>query len=99
MLVLALWSFSLMFIATSVRPEVQVEFRNPWTAVLVPRFMEGAVSVNAQSIDSYWPGDAPAAWNLGHQLGLDGRMSLVPLMLFLAAGAVAGHLLHRRASQ
>jgi len=92
-------AFAMMFVATAVRPEVQVEFRNPWTDVLFPRFMEGAIATNTQHIDDYWPGDNRAAWNLGHVMGLSGRMSLLPVLGWIVLLSLTGLLLAVRANR
>jgi hypothetical protein len=75
---------------------VPTHVRRPFGAYLVPAFADGRVAINPQSIDRI---DAPPqgprqAWNLGQLLGLDGRASLLPLVLALAlCGAWLGRAL------
>ena len=82
---LAVYSFALMLVGTAVKPEVSVMIGNPF-GVNVRTFAEDRVAVNYQSIDSEGPRPGPLySWNLGQKLGLDGRASLLPLLLWIAA--------------
>jgi hypothetical protein len=58
---------------------------NPF-AVEFRTFAADRVAVNYQSIDSEGPRPGPLySWNLGQKLGLEGRASLLPLLLWIAA--------------
>jgi hypothetical protein len=86
-------SAGLMLIGTAVKPEVDVHVRRPYQEFLVPHFSRGELGVSTQGIDmAANPARARRqAWNLGHQLGLDGRASLAPLVLmWIACGVWLG---------
>jgi hypothetical protein len=77
------FSTYMMVVGTSVKPEVPVHVRRPFQDYLLPRFSRGELAVSTQSIDMpSHPDRAPRqAFNVGHTLGLRGRVSLVPLAL------------------
>ncbi|MBN1356747.1 hypothetical protein JXA40_10845 [bacterium] len=83
--VAAIGSICLMVIGTAVLPEVSGHFADPLRQVLIPAFIRGDLSLNTQSFDSatYDPAGARSAWNLGHQMGLNGLGSLLPLLGFV----------------
>jgi hypothetical protein len=76
------WSFCLMLAATAVKPEVPSYIRRPFGDYLLPAFQRGEVSISTQTIDrpDAPARGAPAAWNLGHRMGLAGHASLLPLL-------------------
>src|SRR5256885_13138206 len=66
-------------------PEVSVMIGNPFT-INVRTFAADRVAVNYQSIDSEGPRPGPRyAWNVGEKLGLRGRVTLLPLLVWIAA--------------
>jgi hypothetical protein len=73
----------MLVVGTSVTPEVPGHVRRPFQDYLLPRFSRGELAVSTQSIDMpSHPDRAPRqAFNVGHTLGLRGRVSLVPLAL------------------
>ena len=86
------WAGAHMLIGTAVKPEVPVQIKQPFADYLYPRFFDGKLAVSTQSIDmaGHPAKGPPAAWNLGHRLGLGGAASLLPLVIWmLACGAVA----------
>ena len=86
---LAGYSAFLMLVGTAVKPEVDVRIRKPYGEFLLPHFGRGELAVSTQSIDMKGAPRTgpPQAWNLGHAVGLRGRASLIPLLVF-AAGVV-----------
>ena len=94
---LAATSFVLMLVATAVKPEVSVMIGNPFT-INVRTFAADRVAVNYQSIDSEGPRPGPRyAWNVGETLGLRGRATLLPLLVWIAAmGGWVGWEVRRR---
>ncbi len=82
-------AFALMLIGVSVKPEVPVYVKHPFGEYLIPAFRRGALAVSTQSIDSAGaPANGPRfAWNLGQLMGLGGLWSLLPLGVWLGAGA------------
>ena len=81
------YSAFMMLVATAVKPEVPMHIPRPFSEFLFERFRAGDLSVNRQSIDAFVPArdGEPAAFNLGQMLGLDGLLSLLPLLLLAAA--------------
>lgn len=75
-----------MLIGTAVKPEIDVHVRRPFQDFLLPHLARGELGVSTQSIDmAANPAGAPRqAWNLGHQIGLEGIASLVPLVIMWA---------------
>jgi hypothetical protein len=86
----ALVSIFLMLAGTSVKPEVPRVEERPFTAFLLPAFLEGRLALNTQSIDMVTGRGHTLrrAWNLGERLGLEGLATLVPLAVFVL-GALA----------
>ena len=84
------FSMTLMLVGTAVKPEVPRAFEQPFQAYLFPNFMSDRLAINTQSIDmSTGRGRVVRqAWNLGEVAGLEGRLTLLPLAVYiLAAGA------------
>lgn len=79
-----------MLIGTAVKPEVPVQIKQPFADYLYPRFFDGNLAVSTQRIDmAGHPAKGPrAAWNLGHQLGLGGAATLLPLAAWMIGFAV-----------
>jgi hypothetical protein len=80
-------SIYMMLAATAVKPEAPSSLRVPFANYILPAFTRGDLAISTQSIDRP---DAPVAappqaWNLGQRLGLDGKTSLLPLALWVAA--------------
>jgi hypothetical protein len=94
-------SFYLMLAGTAVKPEVDVHVRRPFQDFLLPRFARGDLGVSTQSIDMIGnpAGARRQAWNLGHQIGLDGRAALAPLVLAWAVCGVWLGIALRRANR
>jgi hypothetical protein len=95
--VLAAYSFVLMLVGTAVKPEVSVMIGNPFT-INLRTFAADRVAMNYQSIDSEGPRPGPRyAWNVGEKLGLRGRATLLPLLVWIAAmGGWVGWEVRRR---
>ena len=95
--VLAAYSFVLMLVGTAVKPEVSVMIANPFT-INLRTFAADRVAMNYQSIDSEGPRPGPRfAWNVGEKLGLSGRATLLPLLVWIAAmGGWVGWEVRRR---
>jgi hypothetical protein len=85
----------LMIAATAVEPEVDAAISHPWGDYVWPQFWHGELATKSESIDLMRPDVTGAryAWNLGHQLGLHGLASLIPLAAWCV---IAIALLHRR---
>ena len=93
-LALVVYSGVNMLVGTAVKPEVPIQVEAPYGDYLYPRFARGDLAVSTQGIEMKGaPAKAPrAAWNLGHQLGLDGHASLLPLaVILLVCGALIRH--------
>ncbi|RMH39267.1 MAG: hypothetical protein D6689_17115 [Deltaproteobacteria bacterium] len=75
------YSTAAMLAGTAVKPEVDVRIRHPFGDFVWPHFARGELAVSRQGIDDKHErrGGPPAAWNLGHLLGLSGLASLLPL--------------------
>ena len=74
----------LMLTATSVRPEAPRPISRPFADFVLPGFVEGRLAINAQGVEAREPEDTRQAWNLGQRAGLEGRLSLTPLLLLQA---------------
>ncbi|HEV3218046.1 MAG TPA: hypothetical protein VGZ27_20130 [Vicinamibacterales bacterium] len=82
-------------IAVSVTPQPPSLFDHPFRQLWWPAFLEGDVSVNQESFETYgWNPElfrnhpeVHQAWNLGERIGLRGRTSLVPLLAVWMLGA------------
>ncbi|MBI2372356.1 MAG: hypothetical protein HYV07_00015 [Deltaproteobacteria bacterium] len=90
-LVIALVLFSIIanLALTSVNPEVELGVTQPWSEVIWPGFSSGRLAQSTQSIVDHLPrpyGPA-AASNFGQALGLEGLLSLAPLLSFWCACA------------
>jgi hypothetical protein len=89
----------LMLAATAVKPEVPSAVRAPFGDYVLPAFRRGDLGISTQSIDrpDMPAGGPPQAWNLGQRLGLEGKLSLLPLGLWvLVTGAWLLRALRRR---
>src|SRR5437870_11738075 len=82
---LALYGGCLALVAVSTTAQPPDRFKRPVTELLLPAFARGELSLNHQAFveqDLVRRRDPIAhAWNLGEQLGLAGRTSLIPLFL------------------
>jgi hypothetical protein len=60
--------------------------RAPFADYVLPAFRRGDLAVSTQSIDrpDMPANGVPQAWNLGQRLGLEGKVSLAPLGLWVA---------------
>jgi hypothetical protein len=76
-----------MLLATAVQPEVS-RVDDPFADYLLPLWRDDRVAVNVAAFYDGGNKEPKFAWNLGEQMGLSGRASLLPLAVFvLAAGA------------
>jgi hypothetical protein len=80
----AVFSFAMMLVGTAVRPDVPLTIRRPYPDYLLPAFAHGRLSRSNHPIDGEGVGGRRAAWNLGHQAGLEGLPTLVPLATWMA---------------
>lgn len=80
----ALVSGFLMLAATAVRPEAPRHVSRPFADFVLPAFVEGRLAINTQGVEGQEPGDTRKAWNLGQLAGLEGRLSLAPLLALQA---------------
>jgi hypothetical protein len=80
---LLLLSYGATLVATAVNPQTPLGIAQPFADYLIPQWRADRIGFVSQGISMKWPTQdaAPAAWNLGQQLGLSGRMSLVPLLV------------------
>jgi hypothetical protein len=93
----SIYGAALTFVAVSTMPMPPVDFPNPTWDLLWPAFRDGDLALNTQTFAARVPADVDfrahrepkAAFNLGMKLGLAGRTSLVPLLAFWGACAVA----------
>lgn len=89
---LALYGAALSLIAVSTTAQVPEHFKRPVTQLLWPSFRRGDLSLNHQALVEVGVAKtrnrAAHAWNVGEQLGLSGKASLLPL--FAAWGALGG---------
>jgi len=83
-------------IGVSVTPQPPWPYLDPMRELLWPAFRAGKLAINNQSILDYrvpdgWAGLRPSgvAWNLGQLIGLRGLASLLPLVGFWLACAIA----------
>ena len=83
---LVVLSTALMLIGTAVRPEVPLTEPRPYRGYLLPLLGRGRVARSNHAIDSLGSTGGREAWNIGHQLGLDGLATLLPLAGWMAAG-------------
>ena len=97
LLVIALVSVAIQFVATAVDPMPDGAIRHPLRDDLVPAFARGEISKNEQSVDDLLPleGSPWASFNLG-ELVLPRRYSWIPIALWIVS---ASSLLIRRASR
>jgi hypothetical protein len=79
----AVFSTALMFVATSVRPEVPTWYDRPFADYLWPLFRDGQLGVNTIAIHTGFIHEQRQAWNLGEALGLSGLAALLPLAAYL----------------
>lgn len=84
---LVAFSVFMMLVGTAVKPEVPRAVERPFQAFLFPAFFEGRLAINTQSIDMLTGRGhlQRRAWNVGEFLGLEGRATLLPLALYVAA--------------
>ncbi|HSQ66928.1 MAG TPA: hypothetical protein VLM85_27100 [Polyangiaceae bacterium] len=89
-----------MLVATSVDPQPSVRVMHPWREYLLPAFFQGHLGLNAQGMDSALgpAGGAPRAWNLGLRMGLAGRWTLAPLVVFVIVACAWLAIATRRAA-
>jgi hypothetical protein len=80
----AVLSASLMLMGTAVRPDVPLTVDRPFQEFLIPSFRHGRVARSNHAIDGDGTSGVPAAWNLGHLIGLERLTTLVPLASWLA---------------
>jgi hypothetical protein len=83
---LATVSAALMLVATAVQPEVPRWYGRPFQEFLFPAFAEGRLATNTLPIHTGRVHERREAWNAGELFGLEGRASLAPLAVLLAAG-------------
>jgi SAM-dependent methyltransferase len=89
------WGAAATLVAVSTNPQPPSSFKAPMRELLLPAFADGDLSLNHQTFvhggaspDLMRGNRVPhAAWNLGEIMGLHGRSSLVPLLLFWTAAA------------
>lgn len=79
----ALVSGFLMLTATAVRPEAPRPISRPFADFILPAFVESRLAINTQGVEGKEEGTRQA-WNLGQLAGLDGRLSLAPLLALQA---------------
>lgn len=87
-LALALYSGRMMIMGTAVKPEVPAHIKRPFAEYLGPQFEAGRVAISTQGIHmaAAPQGAKTQAWNLGQRVfGLEGRASLLPLLLLQLA--------------
>ena len=83
---LAAFAFVMMLVGTAVKPEVPQWIDRPFTLLFRTFVSENRVAINSQSVDEYdTKGGHRRAWNVGEKLGMRGRASLVPLLLWMSA--------------
>jgi hypothetical protein len=80
------FSAALMVVATSVQPEVPRWYGRPFEDFLIPAFAEGRLALNTLPIHTGTVHERREAWNVGELLGLEGRATLLPLAVLVAAG-------------
>jgi hypothetical protein len=78
------YSAALMFVATSVHPEVPRWFGRPFPDYLFPAFAEGRLAVNTLPLHTGRVHERREASNAGEWLGLQGHASLLPLAALVA---------------
>ena len=95
LLIVALLSIAIQFVATAVDPMPDGAIRHPLREHLVPAFARGQIAMNEQSIDDLLPRKGRrGAFNLG-ELVLPRAVSWIPIALWMISGSL---LLIRRAS-
>jgi hypothetical protein len=89
LLIVALLSVAIQFVATAVDPMPDAAIRHPLRDHLVPAFARGQLSINEQGIDDLMPrkGSAWAAFNLG-ELFLPRRASWIPIALWMISSSL-----------
>jgi hypothetical protein len=80
-LALVVPSAARMLLATAIRPEVN-KVDDPVAEYYLPLWRADKVAVNTFPVHS-GNADAKYAWNLGEKMGLEGRLSLLPLAAFV----------------
>ncbi len=82
---LAIFSFGMMLLATSVKVDVPAHVQRPFREFIIPHFQTDRLSISVHGIDGRRAERGSdfhrASWNLGHLAGLSGRVSLMPLVL------------------
>lgn len=97
--VAAAMSAGRMVVATAVHPEVD-KVDDPYADWLLPHWRAGRLSINTVPFHGGASLGRRHAWNLGERMGLEGRLTLLPLALFAAASAGGVvHALRRRAPE
>lgn len=83
------YSAANMFAATAVKPEIDTQYKRPYSQFVWKNFYAGKLSVSTQTIDMRGnpPGAPRQAWNLGMKMGLDRLPSLIPLAIWALACA------------
>ena len=83
------YSASLMFAATAVKPEVPRAIERPFGEFVLPAFRAGNLSINTQSVDMVTGRDRTVrqAWTLGEKLGFGGWLRLLPLLIYVLGTA------------
>ena len=98
-LALATWSIATTLTVVSVTAQPPDDLKAPWSQLYEPSFAEGKLSRNLQAFVEDFPvrtrDPISHAWNLGERMGLQGRTSLLPLLLawgaIVAAWAAHSH--------
>jgi hypothetical protein len=80
----AVFSAAMMLMGTAVRPDVPLTIERPFPQFLIPSFLHGRIARSNHPIDADGTSGLRAAWNLGHQVGLDRLATLVPLAVWVA---------------
>lgn len=80
----AAFSAAMMLMGTAVRPDVPLTIERPFQQFLIPSFRQGRVARSNHPIDGEGTSGLRAAWNLGHQVGLDRLATLAPLAVWVA---------------
>lgn len=86
---LALWGFSLSFMAVATTAQPPQHYRIPVMQLIVPSFWHGELSLNHVSmLTTAEASHTWSAFNLGELAGFHGLASLIPLVLFWMAIAL-----------
>jgi hypothetical protein len=92
-----LWGAALTLVAVSTTPQPPAAIQRPVSELMFPAFLEGHLALNTQRFTDFRAdedaisrhAEPTASWNLGMQMGLRGRASLVPLGLVWLVCAAA----------